>query len=223
MGFEQLAALKEQLARQAKEARGNTDDKPARGNPDDKAARGNPDDKAARQRTPAAEGRKRPQPPQRKARPAPPVTPDLPLGAAIGRLQRRYPLAFPRQDSPKVPLKIGVLKDLQPHASALGLTDAQVQAAVAAWCQGQRYWASLTEGAARVDLAGGPAGTVTAQEAAWARQQAANARRARPQARKAAAADVPSPEGEAAPAEGASAATEGTSAAAEGESAPADR
>ncbi|WP_410170687.1 ProQ/FINO family protein [Cupriavidus nantongensis] len=34
----------------------------------------------------------------------------------VARLQRRFPLAFPKNPAPKVPLKIGIFDDLLPHA-----------------------------------------------------------------------------------------------------------
>jgi ProP effector len=43
--------------------------------------------------------------------------------------------------------------------------------AVSTWCRGSRYWACLTDGAARVDLSGAQAGTVTSRDAAFARNQ----------------------------------------------------
>ncbi|UIF89127.1 ProQ/FinO family protein (plasmid) [Cupriavidus necator] len=95
--------------------------------------------------------------------------PALSVGAVIGRLQQRFPEAFPRKPAPKLPLKVGILAA---PAGALGLTEDHLRAALGAWCRGQRYWAGLAAGASRVDLTGAAAGTVTEQEAAWAHQQA---------------------------------------------------
>ncbi|MFC0401935.1 ProQ/FinO family protein [Paraburkholderia rhizosphaerae] len=92
-----------------------------------------------------------------------------PVVHAIGKLQKRFPAAFPKKPAPKLPLKIGILEDLLPHAQELSLSEAEVREAIATWCRGSRYWMSLTEGAARVDLNGAPAGQVSARDMAFAR------------------------------------------------------
>jgi ProP effector len=84
------------------------------------------------------------------------------------------------------------------------MTEEQLKQAIATWCKGSRYWSSMVADATRVDLQGQPAGTVTAEQAAYARRQASRrpAGKARP-AKKAAApaaaspdapADAPAPE-----------------------------
>ncbi|APR39581.1 ProQ/FinO family protein [Paraburkholderia sp. SOS3] len=88
---------------------------------------------------------------------------------AIGKLQKRFPAAFPKKPAPKLPLKIGILEDLLPHAQELALNEAEIREAIATWCRGSRYWASLTEGAARVNLNGEPAGQVSPRDTAFAR------------------------------------------------------
>jgi len=88
---------------------------------------------------------------------------------AIGKLQKRFPVAFPKKPEPKLPLKVGILADLLPHAEQLGLSEAEIREAIATWCRGSRYWSCLTEGAARVDLNGEPAGQVNARDVAFAR------------------------------------------------------
>ncbi|WP_454731355.1 MULTISPECIES: ProQ/FinO family protein [Cupriavidus] len=144
MGFEQLAALKQQLAAQAKEARQG------------KEARADKADK-------------------RKALPRRPEKkePVDPVVESIWRLQRHFPRAFPKNPAPKLPLKQGILDDAALQLDTLGLTREQLQQAIAAWCQGSRYWACLVEGAARVDLQGNPVGSVSADQAARARRQGA--------------------------------------------------
>ncbi|MGF6955589.1 ProQ/FINO family protein [Paraburkholderia youngii] len=109
-----------------------------------------------------------------------------PVVRSIGRLQKRFPVAFPKNPAPKLPLKIGVFEDLVVHAKELSLTEAELRDAIKTWCRGGRYWKSLVEGAARVDLAGVEAGKVTAQEAAGAQRLLAH--RAAKGAQKAAAA-----------------------------------
>lgn len=153
MGFEQLAALKAQLAEQTKAA---------------KAAR--PSQAAKRAKPPRA----------RDVAPANPARPVDPVVSAIAKLQRRFPLAFPRNPAPKVPLKIGIFEDLVPYAQDLSLSEAELRETIRTWCRGTRYWACLIEGASRVDLAGNEAGHVRPDDAKRAQQL--QARRA-PQAR----------------------------------------
>jgi ProP effector len=93
-----------------------------------------------------------------------------PVVRSIGRLQKRFPIAFPKNPAPKLALKIGIFEDLVVHAKELSLTEAELRDAIKTWCRGGRYWKSLVEGAARVDLAGVEAGKVTAQEAAGAQR-----------------------------------------------------
>ncbi|NKF95658.1 prop effector [Ralstonia solanacearum] len=99
------------------------------------------------------------------------ATPVAPVVQTIGKLQARFPLAFPKNPAPKVPLKVGIFADLQ--AQVLGLTEAELRDALRTWCRGARYWACLTEGAQRVDLAGQAAGHVTAAEVSRGRQMRA--------------------------------------------------
>lgn len=180
MGFEQLAELKKQLAKEAREAKeakrqsAPADEAkprrhPAPGKPAAKAQQ----DKAAQHKgqpgraQPAKSRQARPQ--QAAAEPVDPVV------RIIGKLQRRFPAAFPKNPAPKVPLKIGILADLLAHAAELSLSEAEIRDAVSTWCRGTRYWACLVEGAARVDLTGAPAGEVTARDAAFARNKGRHA------------------------------------------------
>jgi len=94
------------------------------------------------------------------------ATPVDPVILAIAKLQKRFPLVFPKNPAPKVPLKVGIFKDLLEHAPALKLSEEELRNAMRTWCRGARYWACLVEGAARVSLDGEPAGQVTAAEAA---------------------------------------------------------
>ncbi|WP_042875794.1 ProQ/FinO family protein [Cupriavidus necator] len=143
MGFEQLAALRVQLAEQAKAEK-------------------------------AAKAPKRARPPRaRDAAPANPAKPAKsvdPVVHAIARLQRRFPLAFPKNPAPKVPLKIGIFEDLLPYAQDLSLSEAELREAIKTWCRGARYWACLIEGASRMDLAGQEAGQVRPEDAKRAQQ-----------------------------------------------------
>ncbi|OLU27304.1 ProQ activator of osmoprotectant transporter prop [Pseudomonas sp. PA15(2017)] len=121
---------------------------------------------------------------QRKRQPAAPRKPQEqdPALEAIWRLQKHFPLAFPVNPAPKVPLKEGILKDAEQHLEKLGITQEQLKLGLASWCRGGRYWASMVEDASRLDLNGQPVGTVTAAQALHAKQQA---RRQRSQMRRA--------------------------------------
>lgn len=154
MGFEQLAELKKQLAKQAKA-------KPAARAP--KVA------PVAESKTAPKQG---PRPEAKARRAAPPVNakPVDPVVRTIGKLQKRFPNAFPKNPAPKLPLKVGIFEDLAAHATELALSEAELRDAIKTWCRGSRYWACLVEGAARVDLAGGEAGSVSATEAAGAQR-----------------------------------------------------
>jgi ProP effector len=103
---------------------------------------------------------------------------------AIWRLQKHFPLAFPVNPAPKVPLKEGILKDAEQHLELLGISSEQLKLGIAAWCRGSRYWACMTENASRLDLSGQAVGSVTASQALYAKQQA---KRLRGQARRIAA------------------------------------
>ncbi|WP_051648830.1 ProQ/FinO family protein [Cupriavidus sp. SK-3] len=98
---------------------------------------------------------------------------------AIVKLQKRFPQTFPKRPAPKVPLKIGIFKDLVQHAQELGLAEPVLRDAIRTWCRGTRYWTSLVEGAPRVDLAGQVTGHVAQADATRAQQlQAHRAARA---------------------------------------------
>ena len=102
-----------------------------------------------------------------------------PVVLTIGRLQKLFPKAFPKNPAPKLPLKIGIHKELLGKASEIGLEEAAITEAVKTWCRGTRYWASIVEGAPRIDLEGNPAGEVTARDAAQARSLEARRRQPR--------------------------------------------
>ena len=129
MGFEQLAPLRETLAKQAKLEK---------------------------------EAQKREKP---KTTNAPAIDPAV---RSIGLLQKHFPLAFPKKPAPKFPLKIGIHKDLLQHTEELGLSEAEIRAALKKWCKGKRYTECMVAGAARVDLQGREAGFVSKEEASYA-------------------------------------------------------
>ncbi|HEX8592463.1 MAG TPA: ProQ/FinO family protein [Pseudomonas sp.] len=95
-----------------------------------------------------------------------------PAVAAIWPLQKHFPLAFPVNPTPKVPLKEGILKDAEQHLQLLGLTLDELKLGISTWCRGTRYWASMVENAPRLDLSGQPVGIVTPAQALYAEQQA---------------------------------------------------
>jgi ProP effector len=99
-----------------------------------------------------------------------------PAMEAIWPLQRHFPLAFPVNPAPKVPLKEGILKDAEQHLELLGISLEQLKLGISTWCRGARYWASMVENAPRLDLSGQPAGVVTAAQAIHAKQQASRQR-----------------------------------------------
>ena len=148
MGFEQLAALKEQLASQAKQAA------------------------PAPKRLPKASAARPPE--KSKARP---VEVTDPVILAISRLQRKFPAAFPKNPAPKLPLKLGIHKDLFLHSKELDLGEAEIRMAIKTWCEGRRYWTCMVEAAPRIDLQGVPTGAVTVEEAARAKSLASRAGR----------------------------------------------
>ncbi|MDF3834649.1 ProQ/FinO family protein [Cupriavidus basilensis] len=150
MGFEQLAALKEQLAKQAKAA--------------PRQAKAEP--RVKTRRAPPAASVKQAKP----VSPASPAKPVDPVVQAIGKLQKRFPQTFPKNPAPKVPLKIGIFEDLVPHAQELGLTESILRDAIRTWCRGTRYWTCMVEGAPRVDLANQEAGQVSQADAKRAQQ-----------------------------------------------------
>jgi ProP effector len=110
--------------------------------------------------------------PEKKA-----VTVD-PVVLIIGQLQKQFPLAFPKKPAPKVPLKIGIHKDLLGQVDQLGMSEHDIRAAIKTWCRGQRYWDCLVEDAVRVDLDGNSVGIVTKEEAQKTKQLKAKAKKA---------------------------------------------
>ena len=88
-----------------------------------------------------------------------------PVVLIIGRLQKHFPIAFPTNPAPKVPLKLGIHKDLLEMSESLGISKIEFREAIKAWCAGTRYWTCIVEGAIRFDLEGNAAGFVTKIEA----------------------------------------------------------
>lgn len=115
-------------------------------------------------------------PPKRKPSPKTKLREQDPAVEAIWLLQKHFPLAFPVNPAPKVPLKEGILKDAEQHLELLGITSEQLKLGIATWCRGSRYWACMTENAPRLDLTGQAAGLVTAAQALHAKHRATRQR-----------------------------------------------
>ncbi|MBR8379726.1 ProQ/FinO family protein [Burkholderia cenocepacia] len=163
MGFEQLAELRAQLAAKAKQERNAK--RPAA--PTDAGTKPKSGDQPSRGAKPGAGAKTQHRAKPASAKPAAPVDPVI---VAIGKLQRKFPRAFPKNPAPKVPLKVGIWDDLAREAQAVGLNEAELREAMSTWCRGNRYWSCLVEDAVRVDLQGNEAGRVTHDDAARARR-----------------------------------------------------
>jgi ProP effector len=88
--------------------------------------------------------------------------------AAIAALCKTFPAAFARHGARR-PLKIGIDRDLV----ARGVDADVIRAGLGSYCRSPAYLLAQRAGAARVDLDGNAAGTVTAEEAASARERLA--------------------------------------------------
>src|SRR5262245_14924710 len=84
------------------------------------------------------------------------------------QLVRHFPAAF-RIDGPRKPLKIRIKDDL----ALRGISRDVIKRGLGRYCSNYCYLVAMQEGAVRIGLDGEPAGTVTADEAAHARQQLA--------------------------------------------------
>ena len=123
----------------------------------------------------ASSSKRKPSSPAKPREQAKPRVQD-PAVEAIWPLQKHFPLAFPVNPAPKVPLKEGIFKDAEQHLELLGITSEQLKLGISTWCRGTRYWASTVENAPRLDLNGQAAGSVTAAQAIHAKQQASRQR-----------------------------------------------
>lgn len=168
MGFEQLAALKRELTARARQQQREEQEK-----------RESQENKGKRQRPVSKKGPKNTEPVD-------------PVVITISRLQRLFPKTFPKKPAPKVPLKLGIHKELHLQSEALKLSPEAITEAVKTWCRGSRYWACMVQDAPRLDLAGEPAGTVTEAEAKFAKMLASRQRASAAKARKAVTAQEPS-------------------------------
>ena len=89
------------------------------------------------------------------------------IDAVVARLAAAFPQTFTLEKHlPHQPLKIGIAADIQ--AALPELPSRVLGRALAAYTKRIMYLQALTAGASRVDLAGNPAGGVTALEAGYA-------------------------------------------------------
>ena len=194
MGFEQLAALKAQLTKEAAQKSAEKSAQKAAqrsakpsSKPSDKRLTERSTERSAEVSTrpsakPSSEPSTRPSAkPPRAPRPAPAAKskPVDPVVLTFARLQKRFPLAFPKNPAQKVPLKVGIFEDLLAHAQELSVDETGLRDALRTWCRGSRYWACMVEGTMRVDLEGKEAGQVTRSDAVRA-LALKNGRAARP-------------------------------------------
>jgi ProP effector len=87
-------------------------------------------------------------------------------------LASTWPSSFRVKPGERVPLKVGIGRDLA-AAVAGAITDEEISVAMRVYVGNKRYLKALREGAVRIDLDGKPAGVVTAKEAAYARTRIA--------------------------------------------------
>src|ERR1700761_4879511 len=142
MGFEQLAELKKQLAAARREAApaAKSGAKPASKDAS-KPAKDASKPAAKDASKPGARPARKPAPPRRAApaaasdaKPAVDAKPVDPVVKSIGRLQKRFPIAFPKNPAPKLPLKVGIFEDLVVHAKDLSLSEAELRDAIKTRC-----------------------------------------------------------------------------------------
>jgi len=107
--------------------------------------------------------------PKKNTVPARKTEPVYPVVLTIGQLQKHFPKAFPKNPAPKLPMKIGIHRDLLEQSEQIGISKKALREAIKTWCWGNRYWACVVEDAVRVDLTGDEAGRVTKENAAQAR------------------------------------------------------
>jgi ProP effector len=83
-------------------------------------------------------------------------------------LAERWPRCFMLAEDRRLPLKVGIFHDLK---AALGgkVSPDQLSRTLGTYCSAPDYQRRLKDGAARIDLDGQRAGTVTPSEAMWAR------------------------------------------------------
>jgi ProP effector len=91
------------------------------------------------------------------------------LQAAIVELAAAFPAAFTLDPALVRPMKLGIKDDLTQSV----ISHRRIKAALRSYCNSVPYLRASTEGAARIDLTGAPAGVVTATEAQHATERLA--------------------------------------------------
>jgi len=85
------------------------------------------------------------------------------LESTLELLREQFPKCFARSPQPPQPLKIGIHKDV--HAALAGVVSkSALRKALMAYVNAPAYREQLKPGAARIDLAGEPAGVVTPEQ-----------------------------------------------------------
>lgn len=64
----------------------------------------------------------------------------------IQELQEDFPALFPEKPQPKLPLAIGIHKELETWADILGISKRNLGIALGSWTKGKRYQAALKAG-----------------------------------------------------------------------------
>src|ERR1700730_1563731 len=88
----------------------------------------------------------------------------------IAELVQQFPGAFSTEPAKVRPLKLGIRDDLYPQSV---ISHRRITAALRSYCNRVHYLKATMKGAVRIDIAGKPAGTVTADEAEHAKQKLA--------------------------------------------------
>jgi ProP effector len=88
--------------------------------------------------------------------------------ATIAELAMAFPAAFSLDPIQVRPLKAGIRDDLYAQSA---ISHTRIKAALAQYCNSKSYLEVSTEDATRIDLAGNPAGNVTAKEAEAAKRR----------------------------------------------------
>ena len=112
------------------------------------------------------------------------------IEATVAELVRQFPAAFAGEPSQVRPLKLGVLRGI---FSQSVISHRRIAAALRSYCNSVHYLRASTEGAIRVDLAGAPAGSVSAKEAEFAHRRLIAKRAAAGQPASEAFTNAPSP------------------------------
>jgi sRNA-binding protein len=81
------------------------------------------------------------------------------------QLVARFPKCFMPRGHDKLPLKVGIRRDLHNAISVHDIPPVWVTAALSDYASGPKYLMRIVEGAERIDLNGDPAGVVTRKQA----------------------------------------------------------